>query len=187
MRISYACLAAVGVAVCAGVVAAAHVEVLAAEWVPSSLLPQGQVRLLTAPGGWRLDVLLHTRFLDRIVRSIAAKETANWSKEHPDASAYIERLALARADVRQTSGGRRREVLMISLILTTETHRIEWSTGDVRVSGGHWVLDQPKLLQSFVPRRDYLQRNAELILQDSLGLSEDVARNLLAGRTGVDQ
>jgi hypothetical protein len=178
-------LAAVGLAVCSGF-AAARAEVLASGWIPASILPQGQVCLLAAPGGWRLDVVLHTRFLDRAVRSIVEKETANWPKDHPDASAYLEGLALARAEVKQQSGGRGREVLKISLILTPETRTVEWSTGDVGESEGHWIVKNPTVLRSFEPSRDYLLRNAGLILQDSLRISEDAARDLVAGPAGGD-
>jgi hypothetical protein len=159
--------------------AGARAELLSAAWIPTSIFPQGRVRAIARDDGLTLEVLLHSRYLDRLVQAIIEKENANWPEDHPDATAYIEGVLRARAEVKKLTGGRGRETLRISFILQPKGGVIEWTTGALRESRGEWILDTPRPLHTLTPSRAYLVRNAALILQDSLRYSEKDARALV--------
>lgn len=167
--------AAAGAVFFAVLMTAARADLISAAWIPTSVFPQGRVRAITRDDGLTLEVLLHSRFLDRLVHAIVQKEQANWPRNHPDATAYIEGMLRTRAEVKRLSGGRGRETLRISFILQPGGGVIEWATGTLRESHGEWILDNPRPLHTFTPTRAYLLRNAALILQDSLRYSEDDA------------
>ena len=158
---------------------AAHAEVLASGWVPNSFLPQGQVQLVSEENRMSVRVLLHTRFLDRVVHGIANKEKANWQGDH-DAVTYIHLLQLARSDVKAATGGRGKETMMISFVIQEGGGNVEWATGKVTEENGTLVMDEARILRTFSPSPGYLLTNAVLILEDSLGMSRDKAHELLA-------
>lgn len=167
--------AATGAVFFAVLMPAARADLVSAAWIPTSVFPQGRVRAITRDDGLTLEVLLHSRYLDRLVHAIIQKEQANWPEDHPDAASYIEGVRRARAEVKKLTGGRGRETLRISFILQPKGGVIEWATGPLRESRGEWILENPRPLHAFTPTRAYLLRNAALILQDSLRYSEDDA------------
>jgi hypothetical protein len=60
-------------------------------FVPNAMLRQGEVRVVETPGSICLQTLLYTRFPDRVLSAICAKERKNWpegSACHEDALAY---------------------------------------------------------------------------------------------------
>lgn len=156
-------------------------EVVRSGWVPNRLMPQGQVQLVRQTNGTAIVVLLDSRFLDRVVAAIVEKEQRNWPSDHPDARAYIEGLKAAREAVRRETGGRGRETLKIAFELDPDDGRIEWSTGAVERNEQHLLaMPESRILLAHRPARDYLDRNAVLILMDSFGLTDSAAATLLA-------
>lgn len=142
-------------------------EPIAHGWIPSRLLKQGHVQLVENDEGLQLEILLHTRFMDRVVKAIIEKELGNWSAGNPDASAYIQRLKQVREDVRAESGP---ESMRIVFSLLPEPGEVVWYGGDVDTDAEIWRMPQPHLLARYQFSRDYLLRNAALIVEDSLGV-----------------
>jgi hypothetical protein len=158
----------------------ARADVVRMGWVPNRWMPQGQVQVRHDATCASVVVVLDSRFLDRVVAAIVEKEQRNWPADHPDTIMYLASLRAAREDVRQHTGGRGRETLAIALILDPEDPRIEWSTGPVGHDAQHHAaINGPRLLRTDRPSRAYLERNAELILEDSFGLTTGEARALL--------
>lgn len=158
-------------------------EVLRAGWVPNRLIPQGQVQLHGTGSVSSIQVVLHTRFLDRVVKAIAEKESANWPAEHPDARSYIDHLHAARAELKRDTGGDGKEAMVIDFQLEADRPVVAWSTGKVEEDAhGHLVLREAKPLIRWEPSPEYLARNAELILEDTFGISRAQAQAWLRGR-----
>ena len=165
----------------------AQAELLTSAWVPNSLLPQGQVQWIEDADGMRVQVLLHSRFMDRVVSSIIEKETRNWATNHPDAAGYIQGLNEARQHVQTQTKGRGRESLAIVFSLTPLPGHISWLTGDIKKNAsGLLVLENPSLLTSRQPSRTYLVRNAVLVVEDSTGMERGSIMEKLRTRLGVD-
>lgn len=142
-------------------------EPVAHGWIPSRLLRQGHVQLVEQDDGLQLEILLHTRFMDRVVNTIIEKERGNWAPDHPDAVAYVRLLKQARDEVRTESGP---EAMRIVFALLPEPGDVAWYAGDVDTEADIWRMPEPRLLARHEASRDYLLRNAALIIEDSLGL-----------------
>lgn len=163
---------------------AARAETLAHGWVPSAWVPQGQVQLVEDPEGLRVEILLHSRFMDRIVKSIAEKEQGNWPAGHEDAEAYLRHLREAQRGLDEKRG---KSAMKITWVLKPAPGHVTWHTGEVRHdSEGNLAMESPRLLGSFEPSRDYLVRNAALILEDSLKLTPSEVEKLLRDRLPDD-
>jgi len=159
----------------------AHAEVLRAGWIPNRIMPQGQVQVVRIENGFSIDILLHTRHMDRVVKAIIGKETANWPTNHPDASAYIDLIQRARADVQKSSPAHGKEAMLISFRLNQNESVVEWATGAIEhTATDHLSMPTPTVIHSRTTSRSYLRTNSELILEDSLGMTRDEARHLLA-------
>lgn len=155
--------------------APALAESVAHGWIPSRLLRQGQVQLMEQDDGLRLEILLLTRFMDRVVNTIIEKEEGNWSPGHPDAAAYIRLLKEARDDVRTESGP---EAMRIVFTLLPEPGDVTWYTGAVDTESDIWRMTGPRLLARHEASREYLLRNAALIIEDSLGIDPSTIKAL---------
>lgn len=156
-------------------------DVVRSGWIPNRMIPQGQVQVVRAENGFRVDILLHTRHMDRVVKAIIEKETGNWPTNHPDAIAYMEMITLAREDIRKISPDHEKETLMISFRLNQHESLVVWATGTIeKTKDNHLFMPDPTITRSWMASRSYLRTNAELILEDSLGMSRDEARHLLA-------
>jgi len=157
-----------------------HAEVLASGWVPNALLRQGQVSLVSREDGTRIEVLLNSRFMDRVVNRIIEKEQRNWPANQPDAMAYIKTTSESRRQAREHEGV---EVLQIVFSLMPAPGLIIWRTGSAQSDAGdRWHLHSPVEIARIEPSREYLIRNAALILADSLGFDEREIREMLAAR-----
>jgi len=157
-----------------------HAEVLASGWVPNALLRQGQVSLVSREDGTRVEVLLNSRFMDRVVNRIIGKEQNNWPANQPDAMAYIKATIGSRKQLQEHDGV---EVLQIVFSLMPAPGLITWRTGSVRADAeDRWHLQSPVEIARIEPSREYLIRNAVLILADSLGFDERKVREMLAER-----
>lgn len=158
----------------------ATAELALASWVPNRWLPQGELRLYNEAAGPRIEIILHTRFLDRVIRTIEQKERANWGN-HPEASRYLTALAKARRDpaLQRTDA---RENLVIELIGSTEG-QVRFLTAAVATGSGTpgLRLEKPDLLASYTPDPTYLRANMARILMDQLGLSREEAAKRLDG------
>ncbi len=136
-------------------------------WIPSRMLRQGHVQLVDENESLQLEILLHTRFMDRVVNTIVEKEQGNWPDDHPDAVAYIRLLKEARELVRSDDG---RESMRIVFSLLPEPGGVSWYGGEVDDEPEIWRMSEPRLLARHEASRDYLLRNAALIIEDSLGI-----------------
>ncbi len=162
--------------------ATAGAEISRVAWIPNRWMPQGQVQVVREDDGVNVHVLLHTRFLDRVVHAITAKESAHWPAEHPDAAAYIATLHLARADLKAQTGGRGQEALKIAFRLGSDEPQIVWSTGTMTTGpDDRLVLQNARPLRTLTPTRDYLVQNAALILADNFAITIEDAQRWLAG------
>jgi len=160
----------------------ARADVLASGWVPSSFMPQGQVQLVSDDDGLQVRVLLHSRFMDRVVQSIIEKESANWPADDENAVTYIRLLREARQTVHKKSGGKGRESLIVTFVLNPKPGNVAWSTGNIdkNKKTGSLSVSNATVIAGFQPSRDYLIRNAALIIEDSIGMKRKDVRSLLA-------
>jgi len=164
----------------------ADAEILRTAWIPNRWMSQGQVHVVREGGVVNVHVLLHTRFLDRVVSAIAEKESAHWPEDHPDTAAYIATLHLARADLKAQTRGYRQEALKIAFRLGVDEQRIVWSTGTMTTGpDDRWVLQHAYPLRTLTPGHDYLVRNAALILADNFAITLEDAQRWLAGNVDV--
>lgn len=155
--------------------APAMAETVVHGWIPSRLLRQGQVQLVDENNHVQVEILLHSRFMDRVVDTIIAKEQGNWGADHPDASSFIQQLKQSRESVRTPDGP---ESLMIVFSLAPDPGHIAWYTGDVDQQVEPWRMKEPRLLARLEASRAYVQRNAGLILEDSLGVDPSTINQL---------
>ena len=155
--------------------APAMAETVVHGWIPSRILRQGQVQLVDENERVQLEVLLHSRFMDRVVNTIVEKEKKNWGNDHADAASYIEQLKRARESVRIPDGP---ESLMIVFSLRPAPGEIAWYTGEVDHQPEAWRMKEPRLLARLEASRDYVMRNAGLILEDSLGVDPSTIKQL---------
>ncbi|HMP75255.1 MAG TPA: hypothetical protein PKE12_03060 [Kiritimatiellia bacterium] len=144
--------------------------------VPNRWVPQGEVQLFNAPEETRIAVVLHTRFIDRVLRTIATKERGNWG-EHPDAQRYIAALDTARTSALVRVKGASHESLIIEFVDTRTSGVVSVSAAAVNAGGGasHLRAEPVAVLASFVPDTGYLRRNMALILADQLGITPEAA------------
>lgn len=147
-----------------------------AGWIPSRMLRQGHVQGVKDHHGTRLEILLHSRFMDRVINSIISKEQTNWGLDHPDASAYLETLKAVRERIRQPEG---RESMLIVWDLADEAGEVRWYGGTVDENVSPWRMTEPLLLTNLNVAHAYLLRNAALILEDSLDLSPEAIADFL--------
>mgnify|MGYP005859514091 CR=1 FL=1 len=168
----------IGLALALPLVATA--ELALASWVPNRWLPQGELRLYNEAAGPRIEIVLHTRFLDRVIRTIEQKERANWGN-HPEAGRYLAALAQARRDpaLMRTDT---RENFVIEFIGSAEG-QVRFLTAAVATGSGTpgLRLEKPAPLASYTPDPTYLRENMARILMDQLGLSREEAAKRLAG------
>lgn len=149
-------------------------------WVPNRWLPQGEMRLYAHETKPRIEVVLHTRHLDRVLKAIEEKERKNWGA-HPEAARYIQELRAARAGRPLTrSGGM--ENLIIEFIGGPD-HEIRFLTAEVESGSGSPGLRvrNPIRISSYQPESEYLLRNMALILADRLDVSREEAETILRG------
>lgn len=120
----------------------------------------------------RVQVFLHSRFLDRVVNAIKEKEVRNWTQQHPDAATYIRKLSDARSAVRVIDKGKSRESLVIVFLIDSEAADVSWYSGDIsKNANGRLEQTNAALIDRWMPPRAYVIRNAALILEDSAGIS----------------
>ncbi len=149
-------------------------------WVPNRWLPQGEMRLYAHETEPRIEIVLHTRYLDRVLKAIEEKERENWGA-HPEADRYVKELRAARAGRPLTrSGGK--ENLIIEFIGGPE-HEIRFLTAEVESASGSPGLRvlNPIRISAYQPEASYLLRNMALILVDRLDVSLEDAENKLRG------
>lgn len=151
-------------------------------WLPNRWLPQGEMRLYAHETEPRIEIVLHTRHLDRVLKAIEEKERGNWGA-HPEATRYLQALRAARAGrALLRSGGK--ENLIIEFIGGPD-REIRFHTAEVESAAGSPGLRVRNAvrLSSYQPEASYLLRNMALILVDRLGVSiEEAEKKLREGR-----
>lgn len=156
-------------------------ELIAAAPLPNRWMPQGEMRLQTTTNEARIEVVLHTRFLDRVLRAITDKEKANWGADNSDAQRYVTALADARAQLKTRHQTGPYENLVIEFVAATTGTVVRLSSANVTSAN-----ETPRLriegvapLTSFAPSPEYVRRNMALILADRLDLTPEQAEEQL--------
>lgn len=163
--------------------AAVRGELVETAPLPNRWMPQGEFRLYSEPHETRIEIVLHTRFLDRVLNAIAEKEKANWGPDHPEARQYLELLANARQRLEPVARFGARASLVIEFSDASTGGVIRISSARVTEVDGHLQVEQPVELASFAPSQAYLRRNMALILADRLDVSMETAEQRLSGAT----
>lgn len=163
-----------GILLCCLTAGLARAEPVVTAPIPNRWMPQGEMRLFNGAGEARIEVLLHTRFLDRVLRAIAEKETENWG-EHPDAQRYLAALSAARTSELVRTRGAARETLLIEFVDARTSGAVRVSAATVTDASPHMRVEGARVLAAFDPDPGYLRRNMALILTDQLGLTPEEA------------
>lgn len=166
----------------------AHDSVVLRAFVPSGLIPQGEVRLIRRGGAVVMQTVLHTGFLERAVARIRSKELASWPPEragHEDAIRYVDAVVDAGRRIRDSagtrggSGGDRRRSMLIEFILSVAASVVEISEPDVERVDGHLRIVSKRPIAVLELSRSYVRGDIREIARDALGLGEKEARELL--------
>lgn len=160
-------------------------ELRATALLPNRWMPQGEMRLMAEPDETRVEVVLHTRFLDRVLRAIAEKETENWGTHNADAQRYLAALADARQRVKSVPHEGAHESLLIEFVEASTGGVVRLSAARVTATDGQprFRVESPTLLTAFAPTPEYLRRNMAMILADRLDISVEAAEQRLRRAT----
>ncbi len=158
-------------------------------FVPNSVLRQGEVRVVETPESVVVQTLLYTRFPDRVLSSICAKEEKNWpvgSACREDAMAYCRALK----DLpREWRDSRRADAFrwMIEFIADARGARVEIS--EVTTSGPREELlpARARALPPLAVSEPYVLANMGLILSDIFGSARKQEPEVLRLRTRLKE
>ncbi|HBG05490.1 MAG: hypothetical protein A2075_21050 [Geobacteraceae bacterium GWC2_58_44] len=162
--------------------------------VPADPPYQGEVRLLRRDSAQVVQTLLNSKVMNRVVAAIQEKELKEWPQDREgsaDSRRYTEELVLAhrivreRAKERQKGGDRERHLqLMIEFVLEAERGYLALYAPTLTQEGDHLVLQKRELLKKLPLSRNYLQKNMQVIIQDSFQLEAGTAIELLQQAAG---
>ena len=156
--------------------------------VPSEARRHGEVRVLRRDDTTVVQTVLSSRVLRQVARKIAAKEMHNWPADvpgHDDAERYVAALVSAIEALPPVpdgaTGDARRRSLVIEFVDGPQGPRVLIGDPDVAVDvEGRLRVDGIRPILTLEPPLDYLRRNQRLIIEDSFGVSESEASDLLA-------
>lgn len=162
-------------------------EVVFRAFVPSGVVPQGEVRLIRRGGAVVMQTVLHTRFLERVVAEIRSKELASWPRDragHDDALRYIDAVLDASTRVREsarkrTSGGGRRQAMLIEFILSETASIVAISEPELERANGHLRIVSKRPITVLDLSRAYVRGDIREIARDALGVGEKESKDLL--------
>ncbi|MFQ5478469.1 MAG: hypothetical protein ACE5E4_07625 [Candidatus Binatia bacterium] len=151
-------------------------KVLAAAVVPSEESVQGEVRHILRGETKVVQTFLYSRLLKRVVAEIAKKESVNWPQGHPgheDSRNYVEALWRAHAEVWKRFKLRRdrrerRQMMVIELTLDDERSAVDFFYPVVEKRHGSIRLGAKDPIERVALSREYVRRNMDLILGDSV-------------------
>ena len=162
-------------------------NVVLGAFVPSRVMPQGEVRLIRRGAAVVMQTVLHTRFLERVVAEIRNKELASWPRDragHEDALRYIDAVLEARDRIRERAGkrgngGDRRQAMLIEFVLSGNASIVELSEPEVERVDGHLRIVSRRPIAVLELSRAYVRGDIYEIARDALGLGEKESRDLL--------
>jgi hypothetical protein len=162
-------------------------NVVLGAFVPSAIMPQGEVRLIRRGGAVVMQTVLHTRFLNRAVAEIRNKELASWPKDragHEDALRYIDAVLEARNRIQERAGrrgrgGDRRQAMLIEFVLSGSASTVEISEPEVERVNGHLRVVSRRPITGLELSRTYVRGDIYEIARDALGLGEKESKDIL--------
>jgi hypothetical protein len=162
-------------------------QVVRAEFVPSEVLPLGEVRLVRRGGAVVMQTVLHTKFLKRVVAEIRKKEMAAWPRDrqgHGDAVKFVDALVSAQAGIQERFAlredrGDRRQRMLIEFILTDDVSIVAFAEPALADEGGRMRVVSRRPIAVLPLSRTYVRGNIYEIARDALKLGRKESRDLL--------
>ncbi len=158
-------------------------EIVRSEFVPSALLPVGEVRLIRRGPAVVMQTVLDTKFLKRAVAEIRKKDEADWPasrRGHDDAMKYVEAIQAAQAGIQERSRGRDRRLrMLIEFILSRDASIVAIAEPSLAEAGGHMRVVAKRQIAILPLSRNYVRGNIYEIAWDALKLDRKQSRNLL--------
>lgn len=160
--------------------------------VPAEPPYQGEVRLLRRGSAQVVQTLLRTKVMNHVIAAIQKKELRDWPQEREgsaDSRRYTEELVQAyhavriRAKDRQDVGDRHLQ-LMIEFVKEEERCYVALYAPTLTQEGDRLVPQKKELLKKLPLSGNYVQKNMQLILQDSFKLNAGKAKELLQQAAG---
>ena len=182
-------VAAAGLVVAAALTVAVAADDVELAWtaVPSEARRHGEVRVVRRGDETVVQTVLSSRVLRQVARKIADKERHNWpvgAPGHDDAERYVAALASAIEALSPVpegaSGEARRRTLLIEFVDGPHGPRVVM--GEPQVAGdaaGRLRVEAVRPILVLEPPVEYVVRNQRLIVEDSFGLDEAQAVDLL--------
>ena len=157
--------------------------------VPAGPPYQGEVRLLRRDSALVVQTLLNSKVMHRVVGTIRKKESQEWPEDQAgsaDSRRYAEELVRAyqlirdRAKDKQKPGDRERHLqLMIEFVLDEHRSYVALYAPTLTLEGERLVLHKKELMKKLPLSRTYVNKNMQLIIQDSFQIEADKAAELL--------
>jgi len=160
--------------------------------VPADPPYQGEVRLLRRDSAQVVQTLLKSKVMNHVIAAIQKKELKNWPQDREgqvDSRSYTDELVKAyhvvrvRAKDRQKTRERHLQ-LMIEFVLEGERGYVALYAPTLTQEGDRLVLQKKDFLKKLPLSRNYVQRNMQLIIQDSFQLEAGKASELLQQAAG---
>ena len=160
--------------------------------VPAEPPYQGEVRLLRRGSAQVVQTLFKTKVMNHVIAAIQKKELRAWPQDREgsaDSRRYTEELVQAyhtvriRAKDRQDAGDRHLQ-LMIEFVNEGERCYVALYAPTLAQEGDRLVPQKKELLKKLPMSPNYVQKNMQLILQDSFKLDAGKAKELLQQGAG---
>ena len=160
--------------------------------VPAEPPYQGEVRLLRRDSAQVVQTLLKSKVMNHVIAAIQKKEQRDWPQDREgsaDSRCYREELVQAyhavriRAKDRQDAGDRHLQ-LMIEFVQEGQRGYVALYAPTLTQEGDRLVPQKKELLKKLPLSRNYVQKNMQLILQDSFKLDAGKAMELLQQAAG---
>ena len=160
--------------------------------VPAEPPYQGEVRLLRRGSAQVVQTLFKTKVMNHVIAAIQKKELRAWPQDREgsaDSRRYTEELVQAyhtvriRAKDRQDVGDRHLQ-LMIEFVNEGERCYVALYAPTLAQEGDRLVPQKKELLKKLPMSPNYVQKNMQLILQDSFKLDAGKAKELLQQGAG---
>ena len=162
--------------------------------VPEDPPYQGEVRVLRRGSAQVVQTLLYSKVMIRVIGAIQRKESNSWPLEREgaqDSRRYSDELMQAYALVkerfkeRQKAGEKERHIqLLIEFVHDGEKDYVALYAPSITQDDERLVLNKKELLKKLPLSRGYIQKNMQLIVQDSFRLDAGKAAALLQQTAG---
>lgn len=162
-------------------------RIVRSAFVPSKLLPQGEVLLIRRGDAAVVQTVLYSRYLKRVVADIRGKERAIWTPEregHADSVRYVEALLAAADGVERRARegnprGDRRRKLLIEFILSGKAALMALFEPEIEEREGHYRVTAKRPIAVLELSRTYVRGNIYEIAWDALGMTRKESKAVL--------